>query len=304
MHLALGIVLMTVALGTPALADDAKRPMTVEDLLSVLSVSDPQVSPDGTQVVYVVSEVDREANKSNSALWMVPVAGGEPKRLTSAPGSNSHPRWSPDGKTVAFVSDRGGSAQVWLLPMDGGEARQLTKLPVGVSGPIWSPKGDTIAFTAEVVPGLSPEETAKKDTEKAKDKANVRTFDSLMVRHWTSWDEGKRSHLFVADANDRRGDGPHPRLERERSSRPLRRFGDVRVCARRFGDRLHVGTAEGSPLVDQHRHLDGARPPVARRRTSPTTTTGPTPSRFTPPMESGLPISARNVPGSRPTSGC
>src|SRR5262249_4738259 len=126
-------------LASTALA--AGRPMTVDDLLSVKSVTDPQVSPDGKWVVYVVSEIDRDKNKSNSDLWLVSVSGGEPKRLTTSPGADNPPRWSPDGKQIAFVSDRGGSAQVWLLPFERGEARRLTKLPIDVAGPIWSPVG-------------------------------------------------------------------------------------------------------------------------------------------------------------------
>jgi dipeptidyl aminopeptidase/acylaminoacyl peptidase len=175
------------------------RPMTIDDLLAVKSVSDPQISPDGESVVYVVSELDRATDKTNSSVWIVPTAGGEPKRLTTAAGTNNHPRFSPDRKTISFVSSRGGSSQVWLLPVDGGEARQLTKLPIDVSGPIWSPKGDKIAFTAEVYPTLTPEQTATKDKEKEAQKSKVRTFDHLMIRHWNVWDEGKKSHLFVAD---------------------------------------------------------------------------------------------------------
>jgi dipeptidyl aminopeptidase/acylaminoacyl peptidase len=191
-------ILLVLSLGNSLLAGG--RPITVDDLLAIKSVSDPQISPDGKSVVYVVSELDRTTEKPNSSLWIVPAAGGEPKRLTTAAGTNNHPRWSPDGKTVAFISSRGGSSQVWLLPVDGGEARQLTKLPVDVSGPIWSPKGDQIAFTAEVYPTLTPEQTAAKDKEKEAKKSKVRTFDHLMIRHWDTWDEGKRSHLFVADA--------------------------------------------------------------------------------------------------------
>ena len=192
----MGAVVATTLAGTA----EAKRPMTTDDLLAVKSVGDPQVSPDGARVVYVVSEIDKDAGKSNSSLWLVSTAGGEPQRLTSAPGANNHPRWSPDGKTIAFVSSRGGSSQVWLLPIDGGEARPLMKLPIDVDGPIWSPKGDRIAFAAQVYPGKTPEETAAKDKEKDEAKSKVRIYDDLMVRHWNDWDSGKRSHLFVADA--------------------------------------------------------------------------------------------------------
>jgi dipeptidyl aminopeptidase/acylaminoacyl peptidase len=195
----LSSLLLTLAFTMPTHAGG--RPMTVDDLLAVKSVSDPQVSPDGKLVVYVVSEIDRATDKSNSDVWLVPIAGGEPRRLTTSPGADNHPRWSPDGKSIAFVSTRGGSSQVWILPIvEGGEARQLTKLAVDVSGPIWSPKGDRLAFTAEVYPGLSPEQTAAKDKEKEAGKSKARIFDGLMIRHWSAWDEGKRSHLFVADA--------------------------------------------------------------------------------------------------------
>ena len=203
--------LSLLVLVSPVMA--AGRPMTIDDLLAVKSVSDPQISPDGKSVVYVVSEIDRATDKTNSDLWLVPAAGGEPKRLTTADGTDNHPRWRPDGKAIAFVSSRGGSSQVWLLPIDGGEARPLTKLPIDVSGPIWSPKGDKIAFVAEVYPGKTPEETAASDKEKEESKSKVRIFDRLMIRHWNAWDEGKRSHLFVADAKTGEAKDLTPKLE-------------------------------------------------------------------------------------------
>ncbi|MBV8232273.1 MAG: S9 family peptidase [Planctomycetaceae bacterium] len=204
-------LLLVITLAAPLLA--AGRAMTIDDLLAVKGVSDPQVSPDGRWVVYVVSELDRATDKTNSDLWLVPLAGGEPRRLTTATGADNHPRWSTDGKTIAFTSNRGGSTQVWLLPFDVGEARQLTRLPIDVSGPIWSPKGDRIAFVAEVYPAKSPEETAAKDKEKEASKSKARVFDRLMIRHWDAWDEGKRKHLFVADVSTGEAKDLTPKLE-------------------------------------------------------------------------------------------
>ncbi len=212
MRILLAILLLAIV-ANPLLA--AGRPMTVEDLLAVKGVSDPQVSPDGSLVVYVVTELDHVTQKNTSNLWLVPTAGGQPKQLTTATGTNNHPRLDHDGikSTIAFVSHRGGSAQVWLMPLDGGEARQLTKLPIDVSGPIWSPQGDKIAFVAEVYPGSTPEQTAAKDKEKEASKKKVRIYDRLMIRHWNVWDEGKRSHLFVADAHSGEAHDLTPKLE-------------------------------------------------------------------------------------------
>lgn len=189
--------MLLAACAGPALA--AGRAMTIDDLLGVKSVSDPQVSPDGKLVVYVLSELDRATEKSNSDLYLIPVEGGEPRRLTTSSGADNHPRWSPDGKTIAFNSSRGGSTQVWLLPLEGGEARPLTKLPVDATGPIWSPTGQHVAFAAKVYPGKSPEETAEFDEEKVKKKSKAQIYDRLMVRHWDEWDDGKRSHMFVVE---------------------------------------------------------------------------------------------------------
>ena len=140
--------------------------MTIDDLLAVKGVSDPQLSPDGSLVVYVVSELDRATDKTTSSLWLVPVSGGEPRRLTTAPGTNNHPRWSPDGKTIAFVSSRGGSAQVWLLPIDGGEAAPADQAADRRLGPDLVAQGRQDRLRRRGLSRQTPEETAAKDKEK------------------------------------------------------------------------------------------------------------------------------------------
>ena len=98
--------------------------MVLEDLFKFHRVSDPQLSPDGTRVVYVVADVLKDENRTNADLWLINADGtGEPRKLTNSPKRDAHPRWSPDGKWIAFESTRDGDSQIFLLPVEGGEAR-------------------------------------------------------------------------------------------------------------------------------------------------------------------------------------
>ena len=150
--------------------------MTVDDLLAVKGVSDPQISPDGSLVVYVVSELDRATDKTNSSLWLVPTAGGEPKQLTTAPGTNNHPRWSPDGKIdrLRLQSRRLGPG---LAPADrrrrGPPAHQAADRRLRArSG---RPRETRSPSPPRSTPGMTPEQTAAKDKEKEASKSKVRT---------------------------------------------------------------------------------------------------------------------------------
>ncbi len=122
------------------------RLFTIEDALGMARVSDPQLSPDGSLVAYVVSRTDLEANEHRSRVHIVPFEGGDARPLTRADRSASQPRFSPDGNRLAFLSSgEEGRTQIWVLPLHGGEAVELTRLPAGVSSFRWSPDGSRFA---------------------------------------------------------------------------------------------------------------------------------------------------------------
>ena len=177
---------------------NAKRPITFDDMMKVQRISDPQVSPDGRWVAYVQGAVDLEANKVVNHIWLISRGGGEPRQLTNGEGSDTRPRWSPDGDSIAFISTRGGKSQVWIIPVHGGEARQLTSLSTEADGVTWARKGDALLFTSDVYPDCADEACNKKrleETEKSKVKARI--IDELLFRHWNEWRDGKYTHLFT-----------------------------------------------------------------------------------------------------------
>src|SRR6266571_4559375 len=197
-------VLATALLGCafPASAQDAaKHAITFDDLIKLHRVAEPRISPDAKWVAYAVSTPDMEANRGASNIWVVPMAGGAAMQLTQS-GHDSSPVWSPDGKTLAFLSSRSGDSQVFLLSMDGGEAHALTKISSGADIVKWSPDGKTIAFTSSVYPDCKDNDCdSKRDADKEKSKVKAHVAEHLLYRHWTHWNDGKRSHLFVVPAD-------------------------------------------------------------------------------------------------------
>src|SRR5262249_50251542 len=160
---------------------------------------------DGKQVVYQVTSVNLDDNKSTTALWVAATDGKTPaQQLTNPNKADRHPRWSPDGKRILFESTRSGDSQLWVIDLDGGEARQLTKISTGASNGIWSPEGSHVAFVSAVYPEFSDKpfkesDTANKKKQEEIDKSPVKAkaFSRLFYRHWDEYVGDKRQHLFV-----------------------------------------------------------------------------------------------------------
>ena len=128
------------------------RPLAWDDLYRIPFVSDVQLAPDGSRVAFVVTQADKEADENRSSIWTVAVNGeSDAEPLTRGPHDGS-PRWSPDGRWLAFTSTRegDGAAQLYLLPVAGGEARRVTSARGGASAPAWSPDGPRLAFLSVV----------------------------------------------------------------------------------------------------------------------------------------------------------
>ncbi|HTX99150.1 MAG TPA: S9 family peptidase [Bacteroidota bacterium] len=191
----LSILMCVFAAGVSA----QKRALTIRDLYHVKSVDDPQISPDDSRILITVHEDFLEKGKGNTDIYEVKSDGSGLRQMTENPATDDAPRWSPDGKSILFVSTRGGSPQAYLLPADGGEAQVLTDFATGVGEPLWLADGKRFVFTSDVYPecGADNDCNKKNDASLSDGPLQAHMADHLLYRHWTSWKDGTQTHTLV-----------------------------------------------------------------------------------------------------------
>ncbi len=182
-----------------------KRFMTFDDLYSYPQIESISLSPDNKHIICEVKKYDLGDDSYSTNLWLILVDDNTTSQFTNG-GSDISPAWSPDGNTIAFISERksdenkDGEPQIWLMSLSGGEARQLTNISTGADTPVWSGDGRMMLFQSSVYPDC-PDDDCNRQRDQEKETAAVKAllYDNLLFRHYKFWEDGKRNHIFIID---------------------------------------------------------------------------------------------------------
>jgi dipeptidyl aminopeptidase/acylaminoacyl peptidase len=205
------------------------HPFSVHDMLAMDRISDHQVSPDGSTVVFVVRKTDLEHNRGTTDLWIIGADGRDLRQLTTSEAADASPRWDPSGESIWFLSSRSGSMQVWKIDLKGGEAQQVTRLPLDVDNLAVSPDGSRLVISMEVFAECASLEcTTGRLKEHSDERATGQAYDQLFVRHWDTWEDGRRSHLFSVS---REGENPVDLMPGLHADCPSKPFGGMEEVA-------------------------------------------------------------------------
>ena len=206
----------------PKLSSDV---MTPEVLWSFGRIGEPMISPDGTTVLYSVTTYNIEENKSYRDLYIVPVTGGDPVRITTTPEKESSPTWRPDGKKIGFLSAKSGDMQLWEMDTDGSNPFQITQVKNGITGFKYSPDCTHLLYTCDVKIGKDIH-----DLFPDLPKANAHLENDLMYKHWDEWIQTV-PHPFVADFKDGKIENEVDILNGEPFESPMKPFGGTEQLA-------------------------------------------------------------------------
>ena len=211
-------------------ADAVKAPLTIRDLVEYERVSSPTLSPNGRLALFAVRQTDLAANRGKTSLWIEDLFARDaapPVRFTAEGLNVNSPSFSPDGKTVYFLSAKSGSMQLWSQAVGSQTAEQISDLPLDIGSYKLSPDGTRVAFSLEVFPDCPTVACSKERLEaKAANKASGMLFDKLFIRHWDTYADGRRNQLFIAPLQNGKL-GTAVRLANVDGDIPSKPFGDA-----------------------------------------------------------------------------
>ncbi|MGB8634507.1 MAG: S9 family peptidase [Rhodanobacteraceae bacterium] len=200
------IISLITALAVSGAALAATHPFDVKDLVMMDRVGAPVLSPDGNTAAFTVRSTDYDANKGQTSLWTVPVAGGKPvQRAGTEPGA-ADPQWARDGSGIFFLASKDDHTQLWRVAAAGGAAGAVSTLPLDINGYRISPDGKRVLMSVDVFTDCPVEKalacTRERLDQRKDSKVSGMLYKRMFVRHWSQWMDGRQSQLFIADLKD------------------------------------------------------------------------------------------------------